>query len=175
MPMSISERRRVTALGTRRARGAGFTLIEVLVVVVIIALVAALVTVKISPDARQSLREEGLRLAALLAHARDEAIVTGAPLAWQRTDEGYRFMQRAADRTWQPVNRDASLRARTLPAGVSLPAVETSAPSSGTYPVIVLSPTGLTEPFRITLALGEHRVWVSSDGTAAAMVEDRRQ
>jgi len=173
--MSISEPPRLAALDTRRGGGAGFTLVEVLVVVVIIGLVVALVTVRISPDARQSLREEGSRLAALLGHAREEAIVTGAPLAWQRTEQGYQFMQRAADRTWQPVDRDASLRARTLPAGVSLPAVETSAPSSGTYPVIVLSPTGLTEPFRITLALGEHRVWVSSDGTAAAMVEDRRQ
>ena len=173
--MSIPERRRVAALRARRGNGAGFTLIEVLVVVAIIALVAALVTVKISPDARQSLREEGLRLAALLAHARDEAIVTGAPLAWQRTDEGYRFMQRGADRTWQPVDRDASLRARSLPIGVSLAAVETSAPPTGAYPVIVLSPTGVNEPFRITLALGELRVQVSSNGTAAAMVEDQPQ
>ena len=173
--MSISDPSRLATLGTRRSGGAGFTLLEVLVVVVIIALVAALVTVKISPDARQSLREEGLRLAALLAHARDEAIVTGAPLAWQRTDDGYRFMQRAADRTWQPVDRDPSLRARSLPVGVSLAAVQTLTPPTGAYPVIVLSPTGLTEPFRITLALGEHRVQVSSDGTAAAVVEDQRQ
>ncbi len=154
----------------RSARG-GFTLVEVLVVVVIIAVLVSLVAVKLTPDARQSLREEALRLAALLAHARDEAIVTGAPLAWQHTGHGYRFLQRAADRSWAAVDRDPSLRARELPAGVDFAAIETSAPPTGARALIVLAPTGLSEPFRITLALGEHRVRVSSDGASAAVVE----
>jgi len=36
----------------------------------------------------------------------------------------------------------------------------------------VLAPTGLSEPFRITLALGPHRVRVSSDGVNAPVIED---
>ncbi len=152
------------------ARG-GFTLVEVLVVVVIIAVLVSLVSVKLAPDARQSLREEALRLATLLEHARDEAILTGAPLAWQHTERGYRFLQRAADRSWAAVDRDPSLRARELPAGVGFAAIETSAPPPGAQALIVLAPTGVSEPFRITLALGEHRVRVSSDGASAAVVE----
>ena len=140
-------------------------------VVVIIAALVSLVAVKLAPDARQGLREEAQRLAALLAHARDEAIATGAPLAWQRTERGYRFVQRAPDRTWAAIDRDPSLRARDLPPGVGFAAIEPSAPVTGAQSIIVLAPTGLSEPFRITLALGEHRVRVSSDGANAAVVE----
>ncbi len=165
MPTSITDRAR------RRAAGAGFTLVEVLVVVVIIAVLVALVSVKLAPDARQGLREEALRLAALLAHARDEAITTGATLAWQRTEGGYRFVQRAPDRTWAAVDREPSLRPRELPAGVGIAAIETPAASTGGPPLIVLAPSGLSEPFRITLALGEHRARVRSDGASAAVVE----
>jgi len=154
----------------RRTRG--FTLVEALVVVAVIALLVSLVAVRLSPDARQGLREEAARLAALLAHARGEAIATGAPLAWQRSDAGYRFLQRGPDRTWQPMDGDASLRARALPTGVSVVAIETPATANGGDPTIVLSPTGVADPFRITLALGEHRVRVASDGATAPSVEE---
>jgi general secretion pathway protein H len=149
----------------------GFTLLEVLVVVVIIAVLVSLVAVKLAPDTRQSLRDEALRLAALLAHARDEAIVTGAPLAWQGSDAGYRFLRRGPDRSWQPMDGDPGLRARSLPTGVSLVAIETPATANRGDPTIVLSPTGVGDPFRITLASGEHRLRVASDGVAAPSVE----
>jgi general secretion pathway protein H len=153
-------------------RARGFTLVEVLVVVVIIALLVSLVAVRLTPDARQSLREEGMRLAALLAHAREEAITTGAPLAWQRTDTGYRFLQRGPERTWQPMDGDPSLRARALPTGVSVAAIETPATANNGNPTIVFSSTGFADPFRITLALGEHRVRVASDGVTTPSVEE---
>ena len=70
MRMSISE---------PLPRTGGFTLIEVLVVVTIIALLVSLVAVKLAPDARQSLGDEGAQLAALLTHAR-EALDAGLPV-----------------------------------------------------------------------------------------------
>jgi general secretion pathway protein H len=165
MRTSITERPK------RRPAADGFTLVEALVVVVIIAVLVSAVSVKLAPDTRAALRAEALRLAALLQHARDEAIATGTPLAWQRTEGGYRFLQRGPDRAWAPIDRDPSLRPRDLPAGVGFAAIETSAPLTGAPPVIVLAPTGVNEPFRMTLALGEHRVRVSSDGANGAVVE----
>ena len=161
-----------TSITETPPRTGGFTLIEVLVVLVVIAVLVSLAAVQLSPDARQGLREEATRLAALLAHAREEAIATGAPLAWQGTEAGYRFLQRGTERTWQPMHDDASLRARNLPAGVSVAAIETPGTANGGNPLIVLSTTGIADPFRITLALGEHRVRVASDGVAAPSVEE---
>jgi general secretion pathway protein H len=162
MRMSISE---------PLPRTGGFTLIEVLVVVTIIALLISLVAVKLAPDARQSLGDEGAQLAALLTHARHEAIATGAPLAWQRTEAGYQFLQRGPDRKWQPIADDASLRARTLPTGVSFASIETPATASRGSQTVSLLPTGIADPFRITLMLGEHRVRVTSDGATAPSLE----
>jgi general secretion pathway protein H len=153
-------------------RNSGFTLLEVLVVVVILAVLVSLVTVRIAPDARQSLREEATRLAAVLGHAHDEAIVTGAAFAWQPDANGYRFVRRDPDRVWRTVDGDAALRARTFTTGVQLAAVETPEHTTNATPAIVISPAGASGPFRITLALDEHRVRVSSDGNGRPVVED---
>jgi general secretion pathway protein H len=170
MRMSSSK----AALLSRRRAG-GFTLLEVLVVIVIIGLLAAAVSIKLAPDSRQSLREEAMRLAAVLAHARDEAIATGAALAWQRTDAGYRFVQRAADRGWVAITDDPGLSPRTLPASIRFTAIELAARQPSAEPVILLSATGNHDPFRITLALGEHATRVSSDGVHGPVVEELKR
>ncbi|MFO1361222.1 MAG: type II secretion system minor pseudopilin GspH [Burkholderiales bacterium] len=161
-----------TTAATRPAPG--FTLLEVLVVVVILAVLASLVAVRVAPDRRQSLREEATRLAAVLGHAHDEAIVTGAAIAWQPDANGYRFVRRDPDRVWRAVDSDAALRARAFAAGVELAAVETPERTTNAAPAIVLQPTGASAPFRITLALADHRVRVSSDGRGRPVVEDDR-
>jgi general secretion pathway protein H len=163
---------RAATVATRRT--SGFTLIEVLVVVVILAVLVSLVTVRIAPDARQSLRDEATRLATVLGHAHDEAIVTGAAFAWQADSNGYRFVRRDPDRVWRAVEGDPTLRARTFPVGVALAAVETPERTTNATPALVISPTGASGPFRITLALDDHRVRVSSDGNGRPVVEDER-
>jgi general secretion pathway protein H len=152
-------------------RTRGFTLVEVLVVVTIIALLVSLVAVQLAPGAQQSVADEGARLAALLRHARDEAIATGVPLAWQRTEGGYQFLQRGPDRKWQPMDSDASLRARPLPTGVSVASIETPSKASRENQTVIFLPTGIADPFRITLMLGEHRVHVASDGVTVPSIE----
>jgi general secretion pathway protein H len=153
-------------------RSSGFTLLEVLVAVVILAVLGSLVTVRIAQDARRSLREEATRLAAVLGHAHDEAIVTGAAFAWHPDANGYRFVRRDPDRVWRAVDGDAALRARTFTTGVQLAAVETPEHTTNATPAIVISPNGASGPFRITLMLEEHRMRVTSDGRGRPVVED---
>lgn len=156
----------------RRFRG--FTLLEALAVVLVIAALVSLAMARVAPDARQSLRAEATRLAVVLGHARDEAVATGAPLAWQPYPNGYRFIRRGPDRVWRTVEGNPSLRAHAFPVGVALHAIETPERTTNATPAIVISSNGASGPFRITLALDEHRVRVSSDGTGWPVVEDER-
>jgi len=160
----------------------GFTLIEILVVMVLIAITVSLASVKFHRDDRQVLRDEALKLAALLAHARDEAILTGAPIGWQAVDSGYRFVRRSLDRRWEEMGGDDTLRSRRLDGPVKLVGVDIIDPITGTRTgetadraannVIVFLPSAANRSFRIMLELNGTRMRIRSDPGTDIVVED---
>jgi len=75
-----------------RDRAAGFTLVEVMIVLVIIALMAGLVVVTVGDTPQRRLRREAGDLAALLNVASDEAVLRGVELGLIIDDHGYRFV-----------------------------------------------------------------------------------
>jgi general secretion pathway protein H len=68
------------------ARRAGFTLLELLVVLVIAGILLGAVAINAMPDDRQWLQSEAQRIALLLQMARDEAIVRNQPVAFEVDD-----------------------------------------------------------------------------------------
>jgi general secretion pathway protein H len=84
---------------------AGFTLLEMLVVLVIAGIIAGVASLTLTRNPRTDLREEGQRLALLFESANDEAQVRGHPLAWQANLQGYQFLERNAD-SWRTVRDD---------------------------------------------------------------------
>ena len=72
----------------KRARG--FTLLELLVAIVVAGVMVGIVSLSIGGFDR-SLRFEAERLAQLLALAREEAQLRGAPIRFEADDESYRF------------------------------------------------------------------------------------
>ena len=64
----------------RAANRAGFTLVELLMVVAIIGLAAGAVVLSV-PDPRPSVAEDAERFAARLSRAREEAILSNRPVA----------------------------------------------------------------------------------------------
>ena len=99
-----------------RPRGeAGFTLVELMIVLAVMGLLAG-VAVWRWPSGGDDARAEAQILATRLAAARDQAIIEGRPIAIVVEPAGYRFEQRRGWQ-WQPL-QDASLRERRLRSGV---------------------------------------------------------
>jgi general secretion pathway protein H len=75
-----------------RPASAGFTLLELLVVMVLAGILLSLVSVSVTPDPRQQLVREGQRVGQLLALAADEARIRQEPIVWEADLNGYRFV-----------------------------------------------------------------------------------
>jgi general secretion pathway protein H len=82
---------RTSEAGSSRASGAGFTLIELMVVVAIIAMASAGVSFAIRDSSATLLERDAQRLAALLESARAQSRTSGLPVRWRTTDGGFRF------------------------------------------------------------------------------------
>ena len=70
---------------------AGFTLLELLVVISIMALATAGVSLAIRDNGDQQLEREAQRLATLLESARAQARTNGALVVWRPMPQGFRF------------------------------------------------------------------------------------
>ncbi|MHB8353410.1 MAG: type II secretion system minor pseudopilin GspH [Burkholderiales bacterium] len=84
---------------------AGFTLIELMVVLVIVGIALAAVTLSFRSPTQQPLGREGERLVAVLNLAKDEARLTGQPVLLKLDRQGWRFFQ-AGPAGWVAVPDD---------------------------------------------------------------------
>jgi general secretion pathway protein H len=99
-------------------QSAGFTLLELMVVMVLIGIIFSFAVLSLGgDDVAELMEQETRRLVTLLDMAGEEAVLGGEELAVYFTDEGYEFMVLRGDR-WQPITDDNLLKARTLPAGM---------------------------------------------------------
>lgn len=111
--------------GSLQRHCAGFTLIELMVVIFIIGIVASFATLSVGQSHTRVLQDEVKRLQSLLTLASDEAVLQSEELAIEVYRNGYRFMhleQMKDQWEWQPVQDNAIFRARCLPEGVDLAA-----------------------------------------------------
>ncbi len=99
-------------------RLAGFTLLEVLVVMVLIGIILGFVTLSVGSRG-DNLEREARRLQALLGLAREQAIINYQQIGLQIKTDGYVFLVQGEE-NWQPLETDGPLRARRLPPGMAL-------------------------------------------------------
>ena len=136
-------------------RTAGFTLIEVIVVMAIVAIAASLIGLALRDGTQSRLDEEGARLSALLESARAEARASGLTVRWALADAqasdgaNFRFLG---------LPPSAELPTRWLNDGVSAEIVGSRA--------LVLGPEPVLPAQRVVLYLDDRRLVLASDGLA---------
>lgn len=145
---------------------AGFTLIEILVVVAIVATVAGAIGLSFSGTEARSVRREADQLALLIRSAREQAVLENRLFVVLFTRTGYRFMTPDEKGVLSPVADDV-LRDRRLASGVEIDGVNVEGRSLAEDPRIVLSPTGEATPAEVFFLKDGVRnaVRVQTDGT----------
>ena len=148
---------RISVPGNSRGN-AGFTLIEVIVVMALVAIGTALVSLALRDGTQNRLDEEGARLSALLESARAEARASGIAVSWAPAEKDASGSPDGAQFRFSGLPKSAGLPTRWLVDGVSAEIVGARA--------LVLGPEPVLPAQRVVLHLDDRRLVLASDGLA---------
>jgi general secretion pathway protein H len=152
-------------------QSAGFTLLEVMVVMTIIAIIAGMVALRVGDSSRQVRHEhEARRLQQAVQLAAQEAIVRGRQYGLAVEADGYGFCRRE-NGAWRAIEKDSKLRPYQISGGLTL-RVDSTLPDQGgrqrdeeetACPMVRLMPSGEIEPIRIAVVEGDGRAIIDVD------------
>jgi general secretion pathway protein H len=158
-----------------RRRIAGFTLIEVMVVLVIMGLVATGITVGLDSlrgrDAEQALK----RLRLVLEASADRASVRGRPIAVEFLPDGYRFSALDPDDNWRPLIDPPVFAERTLPAGLAWAGLRLDGQGEATSPRLQFGSQAPEYELRVATPVGEARLTGRASGEVILELPGRQR
>ncbi len=167
------------ALAPRRTHGpaaaAGFTLIEILVVLAIVAVLALALTLAVAGNTQRRLDDSAEQVRAHIGHACDQAQLSGREIGVTLDPSGYAFARLDGDR-WHGLGGTDELRARRWPAGLRVTLerdgrVLALGGALARVPQLVCFSSGELTPFVLTLQLGEPPLRRRVLGTAQGTLE----
>ncbi len=135
-------------------RSQGFTLLELLIVLVILGITISFTVLSFGlKNSQDDLKQQGLRLAALMQLASEESILLSQELALQFESNEYYFLNLKKD-SWLEISNDPVFRRRKLPENMLVElSVEGSDVSTDENSVerIYFYSSGEASPFTLTL------------------------
>lgn len=145
-------------------RHAGFTLVEILVVIVVLGIASGLAIALIAPDERDVSLREARRFAGALEYAAKRAQWRNEMLGVSAGQRAVRYWRRdVANDRWQLIDDDEILRARTLPEPLDAMALAFAGRSLASDAIVPLRASGRNEPFAFALAAPGWRTVVAFD------------
>ncbi|WP_169307335.1 GspH/FimT family pseudopilin [Chitiniphilus eburneus] len=155
-------------------RGLGFTLIEILVALGVVGIILGMAMLRFDLSDGQTLEREGQRMALLFESARDEAIAGGRAIAWSSDGDGYQFWTLDDRNAWQALPSHEVLKPRELPEGLRVTRMSVNLKDRRVGERIVFEPSGVNQPFTVTLTKGQQRWRLEGDimGRVTAQPED---
>jgi general secretion pathway protein H len=145
-------------------RSAGFTLIEILVVVLILAIAAGVAVATIGNDERGVVRREAQRFGGALEYAARRAQWRNETLGVNAAGREIRFWRRNDDgTTWTLVRDDDVIAPRTVPESIEVTAVTYAGRRLAPNVIVPLRPSGRNEPSTFALTASANEVDVALD------------
>lgn len=136
----------------------------------IIAIAAGVAVVAWRGDPRIDAGREARRFAGALEYAAERAQWRRETLAVQADGNGWRFLRRADSTHWTTIVDDDVLRARTLPAPLTILPMRYAGQPIASGAVIPLHASGRNEPFSFVVGGGSSRLVVAADPLNRVMV-----
>ncbi len=153
---------------------AGFTMIEILVVLVVVGLLAAIAIVNLGGGTqRREMENEVREVFLLMQTASEQAILNNQELGWLLEDTSYRFLVFDDETASWKKSGERLFRPRSVPDWLVLtPFLENAMPrlasdETALRPDVVFFSSGETTPFELQATIGrdtEHMHRVFSDG-----------
>lgn len=154
------------------SKGAGFTLIEILIVMVIISIVSGIALLTISKNPHKQIENVAHQLTQLILLAEEEAMLRPATIGLALSPTHYQFLRYKSstqpdESAWQPLESNHFKR-HTLPANLyfSLIVQHQAASLSQKAPPIIISESGDITPFTIFIRLNDEAPYYRIIGKA---------
>ena len=142
---------------------AGFTLVEVMVVVIIIGVMATFAGLSIGSRVNEDkLETEARRAEAILKLASEEAEAKGIEIGLRFTEGGYRLLTLDTNRKWQDYEASGPLRRRSFASPFALSLLVDGRPTRLQTPATPRGPSPSTAPLRVA------RAWCRARPTRAS-------
>jgi len=120
MPTLVTGTSVSSSLAAARSRSAGFTLLEIMIVVFVVGLIAAAAVITFGGDRHDTeLDREAERLDALFDYVREQAELQTRDYGFRANETGYSFVVfDVLQNQWRAAGEDEALREREFPEGL---------------------------------------------------------